>query len=153
MTIIDNLINLTGSWQATYRLWMAPDSDAQESSSRAIVSPMVNGKMACIEYTWTVEGILVEGELFIGYENQSQQVTVVWVDSWHNGERFMICQGEVRPDGALSVLGEYPPPYGPDWTWRTVIAVNEAGFSLRMYNIPPGGPELLAVEAVYRRAD
>ncbi len=153
MNIIDKMLNLTGNWQATYRLWMRPDSDALESPSHAIVSPMVNGKMACIEYTWTVEGNLVEGELFIGYENQSQQVTVVWVDAWHNGERFMICQGDVRPDGALTVLGAYPPPYGPDWTWRTVIALEEAGFSLRMYNIPPGGPELLAVEAVYRRAD
>ena len=152
MTIIDELINLTGSWQATYRVWMSPDSDVIVSPSNAIISPMVNGKMACIEYTWTVDGSLVEGELFIGYEPKSALATVVWVDGWHNGERFMISQGEVRPDGVLSVLGAYPEPY-PDWGWRTVIAPEEAGFSLRMFNIPPGGPELLAVEAVYRRAD
>jgi hypothetical protein len=152
MTIIEKLINLTGNWQATYRLWMSPESPPLESPSNAIVSPIVNGKMACIEYTWMVDGSLVEGELFIGHESKPGLVTVVWVDSWHNGERFMICQGEVRPDGALSVLGEYPPPYGPDWTWRTVIAPGEDSFSLRMYNIPPDGADMLAVEAVYTRA-
>ena len=149
MTIIDQLIQLAGSWQATYRVWMSPEQAPLESPSRAIVSPMVNGKMVCIEYDWIAEGKLVEGELFIGFETQSQQVTVVWVDAWHNGERFMVCTGEVRPDGALSVLGAYPPPYGPDWGWRTVIAPGERSFYLRMYNIPPGGPELLAVEAIY----
>ena len=152
MTIIDQLIQLAGSWQATYRLWMNPEQAPLESHSRAIVSPMVNGKMVCIEYDWTVEGKLVEGELFIGFETDSQRVTVVWVDAWHNGERFMICQGEVRPDGALSVLGAYPPPY-PDWGWRTVIEPGEGRFCLRMYNIPPGMADLLAVEAIYTPAD
>lgn len=150
MTIIDQLIQLSGNWQATYRVWMSPESAPLESLSRAIVSPMVNGKMACIEYEWTVEGKLVEGELFIGYEQQSQQVTVVWVDAWHNGERFMISQGEVRPDGVLSVLGAYPAPHA-DWGWRTVLEAGVDALTLRMYNLPPGTGELLAVEAIYTR--
>jgi len=142
---------LAGRWQATYRLWMSPEQAPLESPSNAIVSPMVNGKMVCIEYDWTVDDKLVEGELFIGYEAQSQQVTLVWVDSWHNGERFMICQGEVRPDGAITVLGSYSASEGPDWGWRTVIEPGENSFCLRMYNLPPGMPELLAVEAIYTR--
>ena len=152
MTIIDRLIGFAGNWQATYRLWMSPEQVPLESPSRAIVSPMVNGKMVCIEYDWVADGKLVEGELFVGYETQAQRVTVVWVDAWHNGERFMISQGEVRPDGALSVLGSYPAPAGPDWGWRTVIEVEAERFCLRMYNIPPGMAELLAVEAIYTRS-
>jgi hypothetical protein len=150
MTIIEKLIQLSGNWQATYRVWLSPEQAPLESPSRAIVSPMVNGKMVCIEYEWTVEGKLVEGELFVGYETQAQQATVVWVDAWHNGERFMISQGEVRQDGALSVLGAYPAPHA-DWGWRTVIEAGEDRFWLRMYNIPPGAVELLAVEAIYTR--
>ncbi len=153
MTIIDRLTQLAGNWQATYRLWINPEQAPLESPSRAIVSPMVNGKMVCIEYDWMIDGKLVEGELFIGFETESQRVTVVWVDAWHNGERFMICQGEVHPDGSLSVLGAYPAPEGPDWGWRTVIEVGEDYFSLRMVNIPPGMADLLAVEAIYTPAD
>lgn len=153
MSIIERMINLAGNWRATYRLWMSPEGAPLESLSSAMVSPMVNGKFVCIEYTWSVDGSLVEGELFIGYEPKPGLVTVVWVDAWHNGSRFMICQGEVRPDGALSVLGAYPAPEGPDWGWRTVITPGEASFSLRMYNIPPGGADMLAVEAVYTRAE
>ena len=72
MTIIDTILGHAGSWQATYRLWMSPDSDAPlKSPSSAIVSPMVNGKMACIEYTWTVGWEPGGGrDLFIGYENK-----------------------------------------------------------------------------------
>jgi len=151
VTIIDQLIHLTGNWQAAYRVWLSPTDPPLESHSSAILSPMVKGKMVCIEYNWTVNGEMEEGELFIGYEEKSKQVTVVWVDSWHNGDRFMICQGEVRPDGALSVLGAYPAPTGPDWGWRTVVEPGEDQFILRMYNIPPGGEELLAVDAVYTR--
>jgi hypothetical protein len=151
VAFIDQLIHLTGNWQATYRLWLSPTDAPLESHSSAILSPMVNGKMVCIEYNWTFNGNMVEGELFIGYELQSQQVTVVWVDSWHNGDRFMVCQGEVRPDGAISVLGSSPAPSGPDWGWRSVIAPGDDQFILRMYNIPQGGAELLAVEAVYTR--
>ena len=152
MTVIETMRNLAGSWQATYRLWMAPEAAPLKSLSDAVVSPMVNGKFVCIEYTWTADGNLVEGELFIGYEPEPQLVTAVWVDGWRNGNRFMICAGEIRSDGAISVLGSYPAPEGPDWGWRTVIEPGEDGFSLRMYNIPPGGADLLAVEAVYTRA-
>jgi hypothetical protein len=151
VTIIDRMLHLTGNWQATYRLWMSPEAAPAESLSSAILSPMVNGKMVCIEYNWTFNGGMEEGELFIGYEPQSQQVTVVWVDSWHNGDRFMICHGGVRRDGAISVLGSYPAPTGPDWGWRTVIEPGDDQFILRMYNIPPGGEDLLAVEAIYTR--
>ena len=149
MTIIDTLIGYAGSWKPKYKVWMSPDATPLESISSAIVSPMVNGKFVCIEYTWTVDGNLVEGEMFIGFEPRTRMVTMVWVDAWHNGDRFMICEGEVQPDGALSVLGSYPAPEGPDWGWRTVIEPGDGSFSLCMYNIPPGGAELLAVEAVY----
>lgn len=153
MNSIEKLLKLAGNWQATYRLWMSPDSTPLHSHSSAIVSAMVNGKMACIEYTWTADGSLVEGELFVGYEPKIELVTVVWVDSWHNGERFMIAQGEARQDGVINVLGAYPAPNGPDWGWRTVIEPGDDTFCLRMYNIPPGAEDLLAVEAVYTREE
>jgi len=152
MSGIDAFFKLIGEWQATYSLWLMPGTPAKESLSQAVVSPMLRGKMVCIEYTWTADGEPAEGELFIAWEPENQQVTVVWVDSWHMGHRFLICEGEVRPDGALSVLGHYPAPEGPDWGWRTVIEPGEGSFKMAMYNIMPGGEEMLAVEAVYRRS-
>lgn len=152
MSGIDAFFKLIGEWQATYRLWMSPQEPVQESNSTAVVSPMARSKFVCIEYTWVADGEPVEGELFIGYEPETQQVRMVWIDSWHNGNRFMICDGEVRPDGVLNVLGSYPTPEGPDWGWRTVIEPGEESFKMAMYNIIPGGEEMLAVEAVYRRS-
>ena len=132
MTIIDTMIGVCRELEGYLQIVDVDGGSAIKSLSSAIVSPMVNGKFVCIEYTWMVDGNLVEGEYFIGFEPRTQLVTMVWVDAWHNGERFVICQGEVPPDGALNVLGAYPAPEGPDWGWRTVIAPGEGSFSIRM---------------------
>jgi hypothetical protein len=152
MNIIDTLLKLSGEWQATYRLWLMPAAPVQESLSKAVVSPVARGKMVCLEYTWTADGEPAEGELLISADPKSQRVAVVWVDSWHNGHRFMLCEGEARADGVLSVLGHYPAPEGPEWGWRTEIEPAAGQFTLRMYNIMPTGEEMLAVEAVYQRS-
>jgi len=42
VTIIDQLIHLTGNWQATYRVWMSPTDPPLESHSSAILLRMYN---------------------------------------------------------------------------------------------------------------
>lgn len=81
---------------------------------------------------------------------KADSVTAVWVDSWHVGDKFMICRGVTEGDGAISVRGSYGVSSGPDWGWRTVVGRGDDGsFRMVMYNVSPDGKEELAVEAIY----
>ncbi len=149
MSGLQDLIACTGQWKGNYQLWLMPETDANQSPSAATVLPVVKGKFARLDYTWMWEGELQEGSLLIGYETQTGSVTAVWIDAWHNGNKFMICHGKMR-DGAIDVLGSYPAPSGPDWGWRTVIKPGGPdSLRLTMYNVTPEGKEALAVDVRY----
>jgi len=78
--------------------------------------------------------------------------TVAWIDSWHNGDRLMLCQGSLSVAGALSVKCSYSAPPGPDWGWRiTLESPSNDAWRLVMHNITPQGDEQLAVEALFQR--
>jgi hypothetical protein len=110
------------------------------------------GCFLSVRYTWQFEGDPQEGLLLLGWEGARGPVQAAWVDSWHNGDRMMLCRGETGASGGASVLGSYPAPEGPDWGWRVAVEPGP-GDSLRiaMFNIPPGIEEMLAVEGVYSR--
>ena len=153
MSGFEDLIACTGQWRGTYHLWETPGTDADRSPSSATVLPVVKGKFVRFDYTWVWEKEIQEGSLLIGYEVQTGLVTAVWADSWHNGNKFMICHGEVRAE-AIDMLGSYPAPSGPDWGWRTIIETEGSdSLHLRMYNIPPEGQEALAVDVRYMRVE
>jgi hypothetical protein len=138
-----------GRWHGLYRLYLTPNDPVQESGTTAVVSPAAKSRLARLDYTWVVDGQEQEGSLLVGFETGLGQVSAAWIDSWHNGERMMICQGGLTGQG-VEFTGSYPAPSGPDWGWRTVLAASP-GRELRMtmYNLTPDGQAFLAVEAVY----
>ena len=158
MASLDALAALAGSWQATYRLRGDPSFDS-DTPSTATVSPILGGRFVRIDYTWDEDDKLEEdgpqsGLLLVGFEPEPAPgtVTVVWLDSWHNGRRTMVCPGSMLPGGGVDVQGTYPGgPGNPDWGWRTVLRPDDDGWSMTMYNVTPDGVEALAVSAEYRR--
>lgn len=108
-----DLKNLVGEWSGTNKLWLMPDTPAEESESKA---------------------------------------DIVWTDSWHMQNEFMILRAEPAPELLISARGSYAAPPGPDWGWR--IALRSDGpdaFTMLMYNATPEGQEDAAVEVVYSR--
>jgi hypothetical protein len=89
--------------------------------------------------------------MLFGLDRDSGVVTMAWVDSWHMGEKLMVCTGAVKEGGAVDVLGHYAAPPGADWGWRTVISLSGEQLTMRMFNVSAEGVEALAVEAEYRR--
>src|SRR5437867_2156939 len=103
-----------------------------------------------MRYTWADGGEPQEGLLVIGPGTAGSVVDASWVDSWHMSVKMMLCRGEVRGDGGLSVRGSYAAPPGPDWGWRIALALSSPQ-ALTMYNVTPAGEKALAVAAVYAR--
>jgi Protein of unknown function (DUF1579) len=147
------LETLAGRWQGSSMLVLpslAPPGSL--SPSTATIEPAARGTFARIDYTWSYGGAPHEGVLLVGQAKRLGALQVVWIDSWHQSETFLLSAGAVDSSGALEVLGHYPAPTGPDWGWRTVIRATATGWELVMHNISPDGEEALAFHNVYQRA-
>jgi Protein of unknown function (DUF1579) len=153
MSAPESLKKMAGNWTGTsrlYRPWLSPEASESESESTASVALAARGKFAVIEYTWAVDGEPQAGLMLLGCENGDDEVTCTWIDSWHMSDKSLACGGKVDASGAVSVLGSYAAPPGPDWGWRTVVAPGPDGsFAIIMYNISPEGEEALAFENRY----
>jgi hypothetical protein len=153
-----SLHRLAGSWKGTSTL-VFPGATPPETTSESLatVAPVARGRFLRIDYTWSYQNESQEGTLLVGREKKSGDVHVVWCDSWHQGETFMISAGR-DVAGAIDVLGHYPAATGPDWGWRTTIRPSaqpsdNEGWELVMHNISSDGQEMLAFRNVYMRAD
>src|SRR5687768_3937574 len=148
-----SLAGLAGRWGGRSRLCLRPDDPGAESGSEMEVSLVAKGKFVRVDYTWAEGGKPQEGSILFGYDGARGAATAAWVDSWHMGEKMMICAGEVRGEGVVAVTGAYEAPPGPDWGWRLELGGRGEEAVLRMFNITPGGEEMMGVEGVYRRGE
>ena len=156
---LEALAGLAGTWTATYELRGDPSFDSDTPSS-ATVAAILGGRFVRIDYTWDEDDRLEEhgpqqGSLLIGFEAAPAPglVTVTWIDSWHSGQRTMVCPGVLLDNGGVDVLGSYPAgPGNPDSGWRTVLEPAGSGWTISMFNVSPEDEESLAVRAEYRRA-
>jgi hypothetical protein len=164
---------LIGHWVGTNDLWLSPEEPCRKSPTEAVVALAAQGKFVTIQYTWADDGAPQDGLLMLGYERQLKTVRAVWIDSWHMGDKFMLCQGTdgataSLPCGAegrsmgfqpmnchergILVKGSYSAPPGPDWGWQIGIEPEHDGkFRIVMHNVSPDGKAALAVEATYVR--
>jgi hypothetical protein len=139
-----------GAWSGTNRLRDPGNDIAHDSASRAVVTPLLAGSFVRIDYTWEYRGKPQEGSLLIGCEADTETITAAWIDSWHYGDRIMLCRGRAGAPEAIAVMGSYAAPPGPDWGWKIAIDTS-AGLRIVMHNVTPDGVEELAVEADYRK--
>lgn len=151
MSNLDVLLKSTGKWRGVNSLWLSPEEPARKSKSTLSIAPAINEKFIEINYTWIYDDKTQEGKILFGFETERQLANAVWVDSWHMGEKCMLCQGLIKENGSVDVRGQYQAPTGPDWGWRIVLVPDfEETLNLIMYNIWPDGKEELAVKAVYK---
>ncbi len=152
MSAPETLKKLIGNWSGSNRLWLSPQEPFRESETKARVATVAGGQFMTIQYTWADDSRPQEGLLLIGVEERPNLIHAVWIDSWHMGDKFMLCQGQITDNGNVSVAGLYAAPSAPDWGWRIEIKAGAMElFELAMYNISPEGSEALAVRASYQR--
>ncbi len=151
MSALEGLAAAAGSWRGTSTLQDPMRGVADASDSTATVTPVLGGRFVRIDYTWAYDGAPQEGSLLLGFQKKTDTLTAHWIDSWHNGDGAMACQGRAADGGPLTVRGSYPAPPGPDWGWRIDVAPDgRDALRITHYNVWPEGKEELAVESVYR---
>jgi hypothetical protein len=149
MAMLESWQSLVGAWSGTSRLFL-PDDPVRESQTTATVGTVAQGKFCSVSYTWEYEGEAQDGLLLLGSEQDA--VEMVFVDSWHMGDKMMVLRGQAAAEGATSVLGSYSVGDSPEWGWRIVVEPGDDSWRLLMYNVLPTGEEFLGVEAEYTRA-
>jgi hypothetical protein len=152
MNALTPLLACAGQWQGTNTLQDPMTNTPDSSLATAVMTAVLDGRFARFDYTWRYQDTPQEGALLMGYDHSAQQVTAYWIDSWHMGDKGMLCTGDTPTDGAFSVRGSYAAGDGPAWGWRiTVDCADDGQLRMVMNNISPDGQEALAVEALYRR--
>ena len=154
MSALAALDRLFGKWQGTNQLWLYPWDPVHQSDTWAEIAVTAQGQFSELRYAWAYEGEPQEGKVILGFEAGSGVVKAVWFDTWHMANDFMICAGELDPEGTVCIRGSYPAPEGPDWGWQISIETwDKDAFRMLMHNITPAGEEFLAVEAAYHRQE
>jgi hypothetical protein len=149
MTIFEKLKMCSGTWDGTNCLH-DPDTRLPDiSPSTAIITPILGGIFIRFDYDWIYRGKKQEGSMLIGNDIKSQLNSIYWIDTWHMGNKAMMCKAVAPNENDISVIGSYPAPPGPDWGWRIAIAPGDARLSFTMFNISPVGNEDIAVETIY----
>jgi hypothetical protein len=154
VSVLASLIACAGTWRGTNTLQDPSTNTPQDSASTAVITPVLGGRFVRMDYTWRYHGAPQEGSLLIGFDPREGALTAHWIDTWHMGNKVMVCRG-AKPDGAvMSFRGLYAAPPGPDWGWRVNITTHDDGtMHVVMLNIwPDGGREDVAVQASYTRA-
>lgn len=147
----DVLSGIVGDWRGNKSVYL-PDQAPDESRATAVVTRVVSDKFTQIDYTWAFAGSDQAGKMLVGYQAATDRVTAVWIDSWHMGDTFMVCSGQIDAHGALDLLGSYAVEGGPEWGWRIVIGSKHNAWRMSMYNIMPDGQEVLGVDATFTRS-
>lgn len=163
MSLQAHFAELAGDWIGTKQVWLAPGQPVRESETAASVALPAGGQFATVRYTWADEGKPQDGLLVVRRPAEADSanaprggsaVEMVWIDSWHMRDAFMVCDAEPAGDGELAARGSYAAPPGPDWGWRITLRMETAdSFVIVMDNILPDGREARAVEMKYRRRD
>ena len=153
MPILPNLLAAAGRWQGTNRLHDPNTNQTEDTPSTLVVTPMLAGRFVLLEYTWQWQGQPQSGAMIVGHEPDTHLDTAYWVDTWHNGDRGMLCQGPGGDTNAATVRGTFPAPPGPDWGWDIVLTPKaRESFEIVMHVYTPDGEQGPAVEAWYTAA-
>ena len=147
------LSRLAGNWTGSSKLWLEPDSLADESPIAGSIQIILDGRFALYLYQGSIEGEPQHGMFTFGYNTINDQFEAAWVDSFHNNTAIMFCIGTPKENG-FSVSGQYPDPTGgPDWGWRTEVQLlDKDHLIITAYNIHPEYGEAKATETKLTRA-
>ena len=152
MTASSLLSQLPGTWTGRSRLFLPPDKTFS-STTEATITAIAQDRFLHLAYSWSMEEKPQNGLLIFPSDPDTAADQSVWIDSWHMQAAIMVCKTRYKGH-AIILDGSYAAPPGPDWGWRIQIAVGVTqGLRLRMFNIPPGGQEILAVDAAYGPAE
>lgn len=147
-----DLQKFVGKWTGNSKVWFEADHLADESPVDGEIESILDGRFLLHRYTTKFKDRDIEGVYLIGFDLQSNQFQVAWVDSFHMSTAIMFSKGNPS-DHDFEVLGSYPDHQEPPqfWGWRTDMHFEGEELVIVAYNISPTGESAKATEIRYRK--
>ncbi len=120
----DYLKSFVGDWTTSSKFWMDPTQEPMESSGRAKMSLMFDGRFLKMDTFGDFMGQPMKGFGLIGFSNVRKQFEVVWMDSMGTG--MYTSAGSLSFDGStLTTFGQMDDPFtgelGKTFRWSYIV--------------------------------
>jgi len=85
------LATLTGQWDFTTKMWMAPGAPPETSTGTALYTPLMGGRFIQGEYKGTFGGMTFQVLGLTGFDHVAKHFTATWADNM--GTAIMLMTG------------------------------------------------------------
>jgi hypothetical protein len=144
----NGLGRLSGHYDGKTRTFLEPGAPPDESDDSLYAEPILGGRWLRLSWYGSVAGKPRQGELTLGFHRDAGEYELSWLDTFHTGTAMLVSRGSPGDDGVIRVLGDYAAG-NERWGWRTELEHSGRRFTLRAFNIAPGGGEELAIESTF----
>ena len=147
-----DLYAFAGKWKGVSRVLLEGDQMSDESPIEGTIEPILEGRFLLHRYTTRFKDRDIEGLYLIGFDLQSNQFQVAWVDTFHMSTAIMFSKGNPN-DHDFEVLGSFPDQQEPpqQWGWRTDMHFEGEELVIVAYIITPTGQSGKATEIRYTK--
>ena len=132
-----------GTWSGENTLWLQPGTPKHTSPGRVELTEN------SLVVHWQFKGEDKLGTM--KFAGPTGSVRVAWTDTFH-AEDGLVLHGPLA-NGLLQAYGSYSDGQGGFWGWTIELDLRDPdAVALRMFNIPPGYPPMMAVALTATRA-
>lgn len=124
--------------------WFKPGELADEQPITLEGTHTLGERFVRLNYTSSLLGKAIVGELTIGYADMQGQFEGTWIDAVHMGNAMMHLVGQAVAGGVL-LKGTYFVGQGQRWGWEIELVASNGLPSIQMYNLAPGYDRYLGV--------
>jgi uncharacterized protein DUF1579 len=140
-----------GEWSVDSKMWMDPSAPPQESTGRAWIHMIHDGRFQVMDYESSMMGKTFRGMGVTGYDLVERKYVSSWCDSMST--MIMHSEGNYDAEGkALTMTASFRDPLGRSNRMREVMTRTDADhFVFEMYGTCGSSPEVKMMELRYTR--
>ncbi len=145
------LTSLNGDWDASVKMWMAPDQPPSESKATTKNEMILGGLYQRSQHTGNMMGMPFMGESITGYDNAKKEFIATWIDNF--GSSIMLMKGQLdEKTNTLTLEGSMmDPATGQDMKVKEVFTIlSETSHKFEMF-IVMGDQEMKNMEITYTK--
>ncbi len=145
------LAEMVGTFDATVKMWPAPNAPAQTSQGVSTNKSVLGGRWIQEDFTGSMMGAPFTGIGYTGYDNVTKKYVGTWMDSMSTGA--MTSTGKANADGSYDFSAWMPDPMrGKNVEMKEkVTVVNKDKHIMEMWGPDRSGKQYRMMEITYTR--
>lgn len=145
-----HLEKFVGTFTTRQKFWMAPDTEPEEYTGKAVNRMILGGRYLESEYTAEVFGAPFTGRGLTGYDNMAGKYVSIWIDTMSTGITFG--EGQCANEGnQLNLAGEMDMGQMGKMKYReSFTIIDENSYKFEWFDFA-AGEEHKSMEIIYTR--